>query len=517
MRICKLLLRNFGKFTDKEITLSEGINLLYGENESGKSTIHTFIRGMLFGIERGRGRATVGDTFSRYEPWENPNYYSGKIVFEVGGKHFSIDRNFDRYTKKVTVVCEEDGEELSVQDGDLDILLDELTAQVYDNTISIAQMKSQPGSTLAATLKNYATNYYVTGDSELDLHGALQLLKEKKKEADKEIIEIAKGKQIQREKIEQESSYVWRDIHKLTQEQEDLAHEIAHREALQQERNEEAETKNVIDEIRPEKWRIHPLEIILSILIVVAAVLVIHKPWNYLVAIVLALCFGIYVWNRLKVGRKVEKTEPEKILEEITPEEEKLPLDQLRWTKERGAEELRDKQIQYSNLQESLAEIDEVADEYKACDRQKYAIQLAIDKITELSGTFQMKLQEALNRRASEIIAEITEGKYTRLIVDEELSMSLLLEGRKVPIEQVSQGTIEQVYFALRMAAIDILHEEEYPVILDDAFVCYDDKRLTQVLKWLSENKKQVLLFTCQRREEEVLKKLRVPYREIEV
>lgn len=60
----------------------------YGENESGKTTIHTFIKSMLFGLERGRGRASVNDTFSIYEPWENPNYYSGTLRFESGGKNF---------------------------------------------------------------------------------------------------------------------------------------------------------------------------------------------------------------------------------------------------------------------------------------------------------------------------------------------------------------------------------------------------------------------------------------------
>ena len=61
MKIRELILKNFGKFTDRHIQLDDGINILYGENESGKSTIHTFIRGMFYGMERGRGRATDGD------------------------------------------------------------------------------------------------------------------------------------------------------------------------------------------------------------------------------------------------------------------------------------------------------------------------------------------------------------------------------------------------------------------------------------------------------------------------
>ena len=114
MQINELLLKNFGKFHDRQIDLDEGINLIHGENESGKSTIHTFIRGMLFGIERGRGRAAQNDTFSIYEPWENPNYYAGVLRFEAGGKTFCLQRSFEKTGRKAELFCEEDGEEFSV-------------------------------------------------------------------------------------------------------------------------------------------------------------------------------------------------------------------------------------------------------------------------------------------------------------------------------------------------------------------------------------------------------------------
>ena len=59
MKIQKLELRHFGKFRDRTILLGDGIQLLYGENEAGKTTIHTFIKSMFFGMERGRGRAAA--------------------------------------------------------------------------------------------------------------------------------------------------------------------------------------------------------------------------------------------------------------------------------------------------------------------------------------------------------------------------------------------------------------------------------------------------------------------------
>lgn len=57
MKIEKLEIRNFGKMQNRTLEFSDGIQLISGENESGKSTVHTFIRSMLFGMTRGRGRA----------------------------------------------------------------------------------------------------------------------------------------------------------------------------------------------------------------------------------------------------------------------------------------------------------------------------------------------------------------------------------------------------------------------------------------------------------------------------
>ena len=70
MRLLELHIDGFGKFHDRTISFNDGINIIYGKNEAGKSTLHTFIRGMLFGIERGRGRAAKNDLYTKYEPWK---------------------------------------------------------------------------------------------------------------------------------------------------------------------------------------------------------------------------------------------------------------------------------------------------------------------------------------------------------------------------------------------------------------------------------------------------------------
>ena len=66
--------------------LAPGINVLYGENESGKTTTHTFIRSMFYGVRRLRGKAALNDTYTKYEPWENPAEYGGIMWFTSKGK-----------------------------------------------------------------------------------------------------------------------------------------------------------------------------------------------------------------------------------------------------------------------------------------------------------------------------------------------------------------------------------------------------------------------------------------------
>lgn len=489
MKLLETIIKNFGKFSGKSWEFTEGINVIYGENESGKTTLYTFIKSMLFGLERGRGRASLNDEFSQYEPWENPNFYSGILRFSCGNRNFRLERNFDKYSKRVNLICEDDGEELSVEQGDLQVLLDGLTQDAFENTVSIGQLKVKTDQSLANRLQDYATNYYTTGDGEIHLEEALKYLNNKKKEVEKQFKEELMKTDRKREELALESSYVWRDIHKIEQKLETLDEEIKIKE-LQEKKT-----------LEKPKWRVHPVEVLGMLACLVAIFVFVLRPWNYLIVIVGALAEGIYIWNRTKEGRKKEEhIENENVIRK------------LRWERNHIFEELKEKQVQHSNLEEQLEELQEENEEHKDWKRKKEALDLASSKLIEVSRHMQKSLGQALNEKTSEIMGQITGGKYTRLFVEDNLKISLLTKEKKIPLERVSRGTIEQIYFALRMASVQIMNEEEFPVILDETFAFYDEKRLQYTLKWLVENKKQVLLFTCQKREEELLKKMGIPY-----
>lgn len=499
MRIQRLELNNFGKFSGEVFEFEDGIQIIYGRNEAGKTTLHTFIKGMLFGLERGRGKAALNDTFSRYTPWENPSYYAGALNFECGGKAFRLERNFDKHTKKASLVCLNDGEELSVEDGDLAVLLDGLTKAGYEDTLCIGQLRAKPGQTVGDELKNYAVNYYLSGEEEINLAKAAESLKKRRKEVEGRKKKILEKNQEKREQTEQETDYVWHDLHKLKEELENVEEELKHRENGKEGAFAQKKTKGK---------RVRPLELAGIAAGVVLAFACIARPWNFLIAIVISLMGSLYVWNHVKEEKGEE--EGEAALSKETPSVEKLL-----WEREHLKGTVQEKQARYENLKEKLGELDELTEDFKEEDKKGKAIDKAARRLKEVSFDMQRQMSRDLNKRASQMLREITGGEYSRLVMEEKMQASVMKGERKIPLERVSCGTSEQIYFALRMAAADLLYEEDFPLMLDDTFAFYDDVRLENTLRRLGERKGQTLLFTCQEREREILERLDIRYAQV--
>lgn len=542
MEIRELYLKNFGKFSDHHFFMEDGIQIFYGENEYGKSTIYAFIKAMLFGLDRGRGRAAQNDEFSRYEPWENPNYYAGIMRFTSGGKRFCLERSFDRYTKSASLVCEDDGEEFSIEDGDLAMLLGGLTREAFDNTIAVGQLSAKPGQELAEELKNFAANYYETGSSTVDLGRALENLKTRRKAVGQEIKLIHEQQEEKREAIRRECQYVSNDAEKLQMELEDNQEKCSRtQDTIREMERINGDVGDEIHEMGPEPD--HGQEenadtgqgrsyITMGVLGITAGIAgriwsrftesqsvfsgggaISVMSWIFLAAGILLVCFGgikfIRCRFRMNYRDDVSKEQPKKIIQSEKFEkiqQEKEYLQKLKWENQRIKTEWKEKQVRFQNLQEQLTELDMPDPKMKSLRMTGQALVLAEEKMLSASRNMVQGFGDILNRKASAVLERITEGRYTRLLVDEQLNMTLLEDGRRIPVDRVSAGTIEQVYFALRMAAADMLYEEPLPVIFDDAFAFYDEKRLKSTLKWLSEQQRQVIIFTCQKREQEIIK-----------
>ncbi len=120
----------------------------------------------------------------------------------------------------------------------------------------------------------------------------------------------------------------------------------------------------------------------------------------------------------------------------------------------------------------------------------------------------------------SETISQIFNNKYSKVKFNEENGLIVELEnGDYVPADRLSIGTIDQLYLSLRISMIDELSEEKLPLFLDESFAYYDNNRLENALKYITNNleSRQTLIFTCANREKEILDKMGITYNYIEI
>lgn len=209
----------FGKLENQKYQFAPQINVIYGANESGKSTLMQFLKAMLFGLEKTRVRKTL-DTYNRYEPWDTPAYFYGSMMFETGQQQFLLERNFYYKEKRARLVNIRDGEELSVEYGDLDMLLGNVSAAAYENTCSIGQEQLLPGRELGVLLEDERSNLAQTGSGDFQLSKALQELEQKRKNAEKTRKELEQQRLSHIHQLEVNQQVLERDIAGLKAQQE---------------------------------------------------------------------------------------------------------------------------------------------------------------------------------------------------------------------------------------------------------------------------------------------------------
>ena len=257
MRFIDLHIDGFGKFHDLALSFDEGMNILYGRNEAGKSTLHAFLQAMLYGLERRPGVGSAARLHKKYRPWDTPETFGGQLRLRHEGKIYRIVRDFsaDDLSGEITSVgalssreertslentgihnasaeetamgacsaaCagtatnaastvgssnaakpkgtpleiwnESDGVRIENPKAFLMMLLGGISETAFENTVSIGQLRSATSRSMVRELKDYITNLSTTGDRSLDAAGALQLLKEQRSALEaKRVPEAAKS------------------------------------------------------------------------------------------------------------------------------------------------------------------------------------------------------------------------------------------------------------------------------------------------------------------------------------
>ena len=144
------------------------------------------------------------------------------------------------------------------------------------------------------------------------------------------------------------------------------------------------------------------------------------------------------------------------------------------------------------------------------------AIAEAKERIHALSEEIYQSFAFYLNKETAKILSYITGERYDSLFIDQNLRIFVNTKEKMLPLEQASTGTIDQLYLSLRLAMAKLLQKErkEYlPLLFDDSFAMYDENRLAAALSFVNKAyPAQILLFTCHKREAEVLQQLDIPF-----
>ncbi len=546
MKITEIQIKNFGKLRNINMRPLAGLNVIYGENETGKSTMQRFITSMLFGLEKQEDSEGKNDNYQKYEPWEGNSLYAGGLKFTVGDKPFYLERNFYHEEKSVKLTNELDGEELSVEHGDLEVLLGGIKKVSYENTYCIHQAEVETKKEFAEILQNYFVNMSMGGEGEVDLAGARKRLKDKEKEA-AQCLEVEKQLRLDAlEKLRVEESLLQRDIEQLGKQQQERHEDISKQQpgegVPEHDGNQMAE---YLWDIRQKKiQKGYRMRLLLSLVITlfslaVGVVNAVVNPltqsvsWGWLV-LELVLLFGflggagsVCHWfqreRRLQdVIRQHEEDKRERSIM-VSKDREWQKTRQKKETKEKHRvveellqEQLAEKQALLMNLQEEIEQKMEPKEEEQELELQVQAYELAYQTLQGLSKDAYEDSRQQMEEEMSGILTELTQGKYKRIGLDEKMNLVVEKDNRMLYPWQLSQGVMEQMYVALRMGAGGVFTKEEpMPIILDEVFASFDEKRLESALKWLGRQKGQIFLFTCQRREMEILEQNNIPYGKI--
>lgn len=439
MRIQEISIDGFGKFHNYHTYLSNGIQVIYGKNEAGKTTLRQFMIAMLFGLEKGRGLAARNDVYSRYIPIHGGKY-GGTMVLCHDGETWRIQRDFLAGQQEVRLFREKTMEEIPLYSQTLENVLFQSSKDAFENTVSMTQMDIRTGKEMQQILKNSMANLSRSQDAKLDIGKAVEYLKLKRRQRKKDPI-FTKTIQLRQRLLE--FSFSSEELEKYQREEERLEKKLS-----------EEKTYSIFQRI----------------------LLFIKKM------------FGV----------DEESMQRREILHQL----EIVQLNKKHLLEKRDQQDQLKQQYQQSLKQRKEAE------------QEIYAMEQAVKAIETAAENIQKTFGEELNEKLSEIFLTMTGGSYQNAVMDASMNFMVKKDFDYIDMKYLSNGTMEQLYFALRLSAAELLYAEDgFPLFLDDVFGNYDEERIQKTLSYLdTKNTRQVFLFTCRQEMLKILEKADIDY-----
>lgn len=629
MKINKLKINGFGKLYKKELELGDNINIIFGKNEAGKSTILKFIDSMLYGISKNKNGKDLSD-FDRFNPWSK-NEFSGKIEYTLdNGKAYEVYRDFK---KKSTIIYNQNKEDISKEfkvdkSKNIDFFVEQ--TGIDESTFLSTAISEQEGIRLKPNDQNgivqKISNLINTGDDNISYKKSFDKLSKLQTER----VGTDRTSQRPLNKVTNNIDILVGRKKELELVREKAETGLAEKESLEKQLLEEKNKENFLKKLKSniennrikiaevnvnknlEKEYEEKIEFLKGKIDENAESNVKKKKINFrnyyiFLAIFILICIGMFVFNKnilvnslfiipiivtiilmiIKVLKN--KKDIKNKIEELAEIRENIAkeIKILTETKDTKGKEYREKyeslmkeiekskddiKLEYMNklnanyvlnvsdfsYEKVIEEIENVENKIHTIEFKLHTIKSDSDALnTQLEELSQIeeKLEDAENEKEnlvklnssfeiakeclenayekvkenisprfvqnlSNIIQKISNNKYTNVKMNDTDGLTAEIEtGEYLPVNRLSTGTIDQMYLSLRLSALKEISDEKMPIILDEAFAYFDNERLKNILKYISEeySKQQVLIFTCSNREKEELDKLNISYKLFEI
>ena len=176
MKINKIKINSYGKLKEKEIKLKDGINIIYGKNESGKSTLLNFIVNSFYGISKNKKGKEYSDV-EKYTPWLGEEF-SGKLEYELNNKNkYEIYRDFKKKNPKIFNENMEDiSKEFNIDKSKGNEFFYEQTKvdeELFLSTVVVGQQEVKLGKQEQNILVQKIANLVGTGDDNVSYKRAI--------------------------------------------------------------------------------------------------------------------------------------------------------------------------------------------------------------------------------------------------------------------------------------------------------------------------------------------------------
>ena len=619
MLIKDIQINNFGKLKNRTIELKNGINIIYGENESGKTTLLKFITSMFYGVSKNKNGKRISD-HEKYTPWEEGEF-SGKIKYKLDNdEEYEVYRNFNKKNPQILDSLGNDvsknytidktyGNKFFFEQTKVDEELFNMAMVVMQQEVKLDEKKQN-------TLIQKASNIMLTGEDDVSYKKIMTKLNKKqtdeigteksptkplyqtkqkietlnirKKELEN-ILPMQYELDNKKEKLEKEIKMGEKELELLQNlgqiqaerkiEEEKININIKSKEEIENKRKEEEKNLDSVKTDKISKKNLKALYIIPLLLttITILLFLINQKIISYIggiIDVISIIVIFLINSNENKKYRKIKEEEKRErnniqnkieVLENEIKEKEKiinekqnelniktnLEKEQIKnkfqdiqnienyFTKEINSENILNEQKYINDLKleltrlemqrkdiieklENKTQIEEKLENAEEMLEELVTYNDSINIAKEALEKAYLKMKENITPRfssnLSKAIQNISSGKYKTVKVNEEDGLIVETEnGNYVQADLLSVGTIDQLYLSLRISSINELTKENMPIILDETFAYFDNERLKKVLEFLNKeyNQRQILIFTCTKREDEILKDMNIEYNKI--